>query len=205
MYNFVNIAKAREFSTEKAESREFKRSLPDVRTAFHAINWRVQYPITIQNEDLRQAFTNADGVTDLITRVVQSVYTAAEYDEYLLFKYLIIKGVNNGQIKPVSVGASADLATLAPKFRGISNKLQFIKTDYNLAGVHTSTPKDDQYIFMDADFNAEYDVNVLAAAFNKDKADFIGHLKLVDDWTTFDNERFAQITSGSDMIEEPEW
>lgn len=199
---FVNIAKAREFSTEKAESREFKRSLPDVRTAFHAINWRVQYPITVQNEDLRQAFTNVDGVTDLISRVVQSVYTAAEYDEYLLFKYLIIKGVNNGQIKPISVGASSDFATLAAKFRGISNKLQFIKTDYNLAGVHTATPKDDQYIFMDADFNAEYDVNVLAAAFNMDKADFTGHLKLVDDWTSFDNERFSQITAGSDLIEE---
>ena len=50
---FVNITKAREFSVEKAEAREFKRSLPDVRSAFHCMNWRVQYPITIQDEDLR--------------------------------------------------------------------------------------------------------------------------------------------------------
>ena len=41
---FVNICKAREFSAEKAEARELKRSLPDVRTAFHTMNWRVQYP-----------------------------------------------------------------------------------------------------------------------------------------------------------------
>ena len=39
---FVQIAKAREFSAEKAESRELKRTLPDVRAAFHTINWRVQ-------------------------------------------------------------------------------------------------------------------------------------------------------------------
>lgn len=45
---FVSIAKAREFSAEKAEARELKRTLPDVRSAFHTMNWRVQYPVTIQ-------------------------------------------------------------------------------------------------------------------------------------------------------------
>jgi hypothetical protein len=66
---FVNITKAREFSVEKAEAREFKRSLPDVRSAFHCMNWRVQYPITIQDEDLRTAFLSADGVQDLIAKI----------------------------------------------------------------------------------------------------------------------------------------
>lgn len=80
--------------------------------------------------------------------------------------------------------------------------LTFIKTDYNEAGVHTNTSKDDQYIFMDAQYNAAYDVNVLASAFNMDKAEFMGKLKLIDDWTTFDNERFDQIRAGSDQIEE---
>ena len=90
---FVGIAKAREFSAEKAEAREFKRTLPDVRSAFHTMNWRVQYPITIQQEDLRMAFTSIGGVEDLIAKIVEAVYTAAEYDEYLLFKYLIINAV----------------------------------------------------------------------------------------------------------------
>jgi hypothetical protein len=55
---------------------------------------------------------------------------------------------------------------------------------------------------MDSTFNAQYDVNVLASAFNMDKADFMGRLHLIDDWTTFDNERFDEIRAGSDMIEE---
>ena len=66
---FVNIAKAREFSVEKAEAREFKRTLPDVRSAFHTINWRVQYPVTIQDEDLRLAFLSMDGVQNLISKI----------------------------------------------------------------------------------------------------------------------------------------
>ena len=57
---FVNIAKAREFSVEKAAAREFKRTLPDVRSAFHCMNWKVQYPVTIQDEDLRMAFQGAE-------------------------------------------------------------------------------------------------------------------------------------------------
>ena len=76
-----------------------------------------------------------------------------------------------------------------------------MKTEYNEEGVHTFTPKDDQYIFMSSGFNADYDVDVLASAFNMGKADFMGHLQLIDDWTTFDNERFSEIVANTDMIE----
>lgn len=198
---FVNICKAREFSAEKAEARELKRSLPDVRTAFHAMNWRVQYPITIQDEELRMAFLSANGVQDLIARIVDAVYTSAEYDEFLLFKYLMIKGIAKGKLYPVGFDTS-DIKNAAKVFRGTSNKLQFMSNKYNAEGVTTTTPKADQIIFMDAEFNAQYDVDVLASAFNMDKAEFMGRLYLIDDWTTFDNERFDIIRGASDMIEE---
>lgn len=197
---FVGIAKAREFSVEKAEQRELKRTLPDVKSAFHVMNWRVQYPVTIQDEDLRMAFRSMGGVQDLIAKIVDAVYTAAEYDEYLLFKYLLIKAIAKGKAYPVAV--TTDIKDAAVKFRGFSNALTFMKNDYNASGVTTSTPKADQYIFMDSMFNAQYDVDVLSAAFNMDKAEYTGKLKLIDDWSTFDNERFEVIRADSDMIEE---
>lgn len=197
---FVEIAKAVEFSAEKGAAREFKRTLPDVRSAFHVINYRVLYPVTIQDEDLRMAFTSIDGVQDLIAKIVNAVYTAAEYDEYLLFKYLLIKGINAGTIK--TIGAGVTDSANAIKFRGTSNKMEFLSTEYNMAHVHTNTKKSDQYIFMSADYNAQFDVNVLASAFNMDKADFMGRLKLIDDWTTFDNDRFDIIRANSTGLEE---
>ena len=197
---FVQIAKAREFSPEKAQARELKRTLPDVRTAFHAMNWRVQYPITIQDEDLRTAFLSAEGVRDLIARLVDSLKGGAEYDEFLLFKYLMIKAIAHGKMKAVTAGNTATDAAVA--FRGMSNKLTFMSNQYNASGVTTITPREDQYIFMDAEFNASFDVNVLASAFNMDKADFIGRLHLIDNWTEFDNKRFEEIRAESDMIEE---
>lgn len=198
---FVSIAKVVDYDPDKGEGREFKRSLPDVRSQFHIMNWRVMYPVTIQDEDLRRAFLSEQGVTDLIAKIVESVYTAAEYDEFLLFKYLIIKAVTKGQMYPVSVDDSK-MSNYATAFRSKSNAITFPKTTYNAASVRNNTPRDRQVIFMDSDFNAKYDVEVLAAAFNMDKATFMGSLFLIDDFTTFDNERFKVIRDYSDGIEE---
>ena len=199
---FVQIANVVDYSAEKAAARELKRTIPDVKSAFHAMNWRVMYPVTIQDEDLRMAFVSANGVQNLIAKIVDAVYTAAEYDEFLLFKYLIIKSVSAGKLYPVSIGDGSDLKDAAKAFRGTSNVIQFMSTNYNEAGVKTNTPKDRQVIFMDAMFNADFDVDVLASAFNMDKADFMGRLFLIDNWTTFDNERFEVIRAASDGIEE---
>lgn len=198
---FVQIANVVDYSAEKAPARELKRTIPDIKSAFHTMNWRVMYPITIQDEDLRMAFVSLDGVQNLIAKVVDSVYTAAEYDEFLLFKYLIIKSVSAGKLYPTSIGDGTDLKDSAKAFRGVSNVIQFMSSDYNEAGVKTNTPKDRQVIFMDAMFNAEFDVEVLASAFNMEKADFMGRLFLIDNWTSFDNERFEVIRANSDGIE----
>lgn len=199
---FVTIAKGVDFDPEKGKSREFKRTFPDVRSAFHTMNWRVMYPVTIQDEDLKQAFLSLEGVQNLIAKIIGAVYTAAEYDEFLLFKYLMIKAISHGKMKPESIGDGTDLKESAVAFRGISNLLPFISSDYSEAGVKTNTPKNRQIIFMDAKFNAQFDVNVLASAFNMDKADFMGRLFLIDNWTSFDNERFDVIRENSDGIEE---
>lgn len=199
---FVSIANAVDFSAEKAHKREFQRTIPDVRSAFHVMNWRVMYPVTIQDEDLRQAFLSMDGVQNLIAKIVDSVYTAAEYDEFLLFKYLLIKAISSGKMYPTSVGEATNLTNAAVEFRGASNLLPFMSSEFNEAGVKTNTPKDRQVIFMDAKFNAQFDVNVLASAFNMEKADFMGRLFLIDNWTDFDNERFAVIRANSDGIDE---
>ena len=199
---FVSIAKVVEYTPEKGNEREFKRTLPDVRSAFHVMNWRVMYPVTIQDEDLRQAFLSIDGVQNLIAQIVDSVYTAAEYDEFLLFKYLLIKAISHGKMYPVSIGDVTKPTNAAVQYRAISNMLTFMSGDYNEAHVNTSTPKNRQLIFMNALYNASFDVNVLASAFNMDKADFMGRLFLVDKWTSFDNKRFEVIRANSDGIEE---
>lgn len=199
---FVNIAQCVDYTPEKGADREFKRTIPDVRSAFHVMNWRVMYPVTIQDEDLKLAFTAEDGVQNLIAKVVDAVYTAAEYDEYLLFKYLIIKQISHGNTAEMQLPAGDDLKKHAALYRGISNDLTFMKSKYNAEHVKNTTPRERQIIFMDSWYNGQFDVDVLAAAFNMDKANFLASLYLIDDFADFDNDRFNVIRENSDGLEE---
>lgn len=199
---FVGIIKAVKYDPEKGSSREFKRTLPNVQSVFHITNWRVMYPITIEKQALKRAFTSADGVTNLITSIIDQVYRSAEYDEYLLFKYLLIKAISHGKLYPQPIDAT-NMNNVAVAFRGKTNLLPIDMTGrFNETHVQNNTPIDKQCIFMDADFNAKFDVEVLASAFNMDKADFIGKLHLIDDFSSFDNERFEAIREESTGLEE---
>ena len=198
---FVEIVQAMDFSAEKAESRELKRYLPKVHSVFHIKNWDVLYPITIEDEQLKKAFLSIDGVSDMIARIIDSVYTGAAYDEFLLFKWMLIKSITAGEMYIQAVNTAGDFDNAAIAFRATSNRLRFMSNLYNEAGVPNTTPIDRQVIFMDADFNAKFDVKTLADAFNMDKTDFIGKLYLIDSFTTFDNERLAAIIDESTQIE----
>jgi hypothetical protein len=62
-----------------------------------------------------------------------------------------------------------------------------MKTDYNHAGVHNFSPKSDQIVLINTAFDALVDVEVMASAFNMEKADFIGRRVLVDDFGGLSN------------------
>ena len=82
---FIGMANSYAYSAEKGAAREFKRSVPDVKSAFYSMNWRVVIPTTIQQNDLTFAFNSLDGVTRLVTKIIQQVYQTAEYQDFLLY------------------------------------------------------------------------------------------------------------------------
>ena len=192
---FVNIAKPFNFDPSEAESKIFKREIPDVRAAFHTLNYQKFYKATIQNEQLRQAFLSWQGITDLIAKIVDAMYSAAYYDEFNVMKYMIAKHILNGELfaSQVATVQASNMKSIVSQIKGISNGLEFMTTKYNLAGVATFTKKQDQYVIVNSEFDAVMDVEVLATAFNMDKAEFMGHRILVDGFGTLDNDRLAML------------
>ena len=190
---FVNLAKPFQFDPEVAEEKVFKREIPDVKAAFHIMNYQKFYKASIQNDQLRQAFLSWDGISDLIARIVDSMYTGANYDEFLTMKYTLARHILDGHIKPYAIDSvtAPNMKSIIAGVKGISNTLEFMSTDYNMAGVSTFTRKEDQYLFINAKFDALVDVEVLAAAFNMDKAEFMGRRILVDSFGALDNGRLA--------------
>ena len=187
---FVNLAKPFQFDPAVSESTIFKREIPDVRSAFHIMNYQKFYKATIANDQLRQAFLSWQGITDLIAKIVDSMYTGANYDEFQVMKYMLCKNIVRGNLYPVNVD-DTDIKSVAADFKAVSNDLEFMKTKYNVSGVHTTSKKDEQYLIVDAKFDASMDVEVLASAFNMDKAQFMGHRVLVDSFAELDTDRLA--------------
>lgn len=188
---FVNIAKPYQFDPNVAESTVFKREIPDVRSAFHIMNYQKYYKVTIQDDQLRQAFLTWQGITDLIAKIVDAMYTGANYDEFQTMKYMLAKHIINGHLYPVTIPTveTANMKAIVSTIKGVSNKFEFLSPKYNLAGVQTHTKKTDQYLLINSKFDAEMDVEVLASAFNMDKAEFSGHRVLVDSFGDLDIDR----------------
>lgn len=188
---FVNIAKPFEFNQERSETTIFKREIPDVRAAFHVMNYTKFYKATISNDQLRQAFLSWNGITDLIARIVDAMYTGANYDEFITMKYLLAKHLIAGNIyaNQIDTVSTENMKSIVATIKGVSNSLEFLSNKYNYNGVETYTNKSDQYILVNAKFDATMDVEVLASAFNMDKAEFMGRRVLVDSFGNLDNAR----------------
>ena len=179
---FVNIAKPFQYDPVTAETEVFKREIPDVLAAFHTMNYQKFYKSTVSNDQLRQAFLSWEGVSNLITKIIESLYTAANYDEFITMKYLIARVALAGGIAPITIPAvSAENArTIVTDIKSISNKWEFMSSAYNIAGVKNYANKNNQFLIMTSDFNATMDVEVLSLAFNMEKSEFLGHSVLVD-------------------------
>ena len=188
---FVNLAKPFQFDPAVAEETVWRREIPDVKAAFHTLNYQKFYKATIQNVQLRQAFLSWEGITDLIARIVDAMYTGANYDEFLTMKYLLARHIVDGHLTPVEIAPITpdNGKSIVTTIKAISNSLEFMDSQYNMAGVSTYTRKADQFLFVNAKFDAMIDVEVLASAFNMDKAEFMGRRVLVDSFGALDEDR----------------
>ena len=111
------------------------------------------------------------------------MYKSATLDEFIQMKQLISEWNENSRfiVEPITAVTDAASAREAMiKIKAVSDGMTIFNNQMNYAGVWTSTPKDEQYLITTPDFNARMDVDVLAAAFHMDKAEFAGHVIVVD-------------------------
>lgn len=181
---FVSLAKAKIYAPDVAEDEFMKRVIPDVKSIFHKIDYKNFFKVTVQRRDLERAFLSADGVYNLVDNIISSLYTGAEFDEYITMKQLIVEYANKGYFYEVQIPepSSTNIHDFVTQIKAYSNELEFMSTKYNPMGVPTYSDKSSQILLLDTKLDAMIDVNVLAAAFNMDKAEFMGRRILVDNF-----------------------
>lgn len=196
---FVDIAKPHQFDPAVAEQDWMKREVPDVKAVFHTLNYTKFYKSTIQDVDIRKAFTNASGVERLISEVIGSMYKAAEYDLYQAVRYLIGINIFDGMVTAVEVDQPTtvqNLENVVSVARAIRSELEFPSRKWNTMKVLNETPIERLRFFISTSLNAVMDVKVLANAFNMDKAEFLGKKVILPPWKDLDVERLDMLFAG---------
>lgn len=180
---FINICEPYNYDPEVAESQVEKRVKPDVEAMLYRINSQIFYKQTIEQVTLRQAFTSSTGVVNLITGIIDAMYTAMEYDERLAMKYILVQRILNGTMYKQIIPSNATSEQLITAVKTVSNLLMTPSRKYNSAGVLNYALKNDQYVFVTSAFDAQSGVEVLAKAFNVDYVQFSGRYIVLDDFS----------------------
>lgn len=202
---FVQIALPNNYNPDIAATEIFKRVIADVQTAIYRINVKTFYKTTINRPLLEMAFTTEGGMADLIGKVFTSMAAACEVDQMNAIKYLLARKILDGKIKtePIAEVSGADTEAnakaAARQMKADFENFFFPRTDYNEAGaINWVNNKDDVSFMLTTSFGAAYDIEVLAAAFNLDYANFMGRVKRVDSLSNID---FTRLNAFFDLPE----
>ena len=196
---YVNPAKARGFDINDFAGL-LQKYEAEVATQYLAVNSDLQYCVTITREKIRNAFTSWDQLEGLITGMINSLYNGAYITRYNQTKGLPLAAFKGQAVKYEVITDPTNETTaknLVRKMRADYSKFQIPSTRYNAwsdvkgAGsfaLKTWSDPEDIIVMISADIEALLDVEVLAAAFNMTKAEFLGRVIVVDDFSQYNDD-----------------
>lgn len=153
-----------------------KMHRPEVEQAFHTMNRQDQYPITINQPEVRQAFTSEYGLNELVAGILAAPINSDEWDEFNIMKNLLAEYEKRWGFFKVQVAEPDDETTakaLLRQLRAFKGKLQFPSTLYNagVVDIPTFAKPEELVLFVTPEADAAIDVEALAQLFNLDKAE----------------------------------
>lgn len=187
---YVNPAQARKYNVNDFAGL-LQKYESSVKVQYLAKNQDVQYCVSITRPSLKKAFTSWTDLERFIDELANSLYNGLYIDDFKLTKGLVASAYTNGvgQIRVVSDPTASDSYAKAfiKKLRTDFLNMGLPSIEYNAYTkitdgdyVQTWTRPEDIVLLIRNDVLATTDVDVLAVAFNMDKADFLGRVIPVD-------------------------
>mgnify|MGYP004502950811 CR=1 FL=1 len=185
----ANLIKAKAYDPN--DTNVFGAEKPDVKAFYHSVNRRDRYDLRLNEDMLEEAFVQDGQLSGFINNLLALPQQSDENDEYLIMRDILRKVHDAEGMATIRVddmfatGITADekrvagegiAATLREHYLQMKN---FYNTKYNTAGMLVTS--DDLVLLGTPRFFANFDVSVLAAAFNMDRANFIADRTVVID------------------------
>ena len=185
----------------------------DIKAEYTEINFDVQYPVTIIRKELEKAFVSWGDFESFLMGISTSLYNGAYIDDYKYTKKLITNAyVNNAvQMETISfagaVPTKAELESLTARLRQAYLDFMVPSTKFNawkkVGGYGRSivswSKPENIVVFVSNKMASILDVNVLANAFNIDKADLMGRVYYVEDFDILDDNGNV-VVDGSKIV-----
>lgn len=189
---YANFIKGKAF--DASGSTLLTRTLPDVKTVYHRMNYKMQYPITVSREQLSKAFMSEEALEKFISNVINTLYNSAELDEFANIKQLIKSAFDKNAMKVVDVvdplASDANAKKFIKSVKTVSGLMTFPNADWNgyltaqttdTKAITTFSRKNEQILIIDTATDIGLSVDVLASIFNMSVAEFNDTRKIVID------------------------
>lgn len=179
-----NWIKAHSYDDENETLLKLHR--PEAQVWYHSQNRRDQYPISVNPDELRTAFTEEYGLNNLVAAIMQSPINSDEYDEYRIMLNLIAEyedkwGFYKHKLSayPTDDATGKEFLTALQTYGG---KLRFPSALYSGTDIPVFASSDELVLIITPEAQASLNVNTLAAVFNVDLAKVNYRVVLVDEF-----------------------
>lgn len=214
---YVNPAKGRKYNVNDFAGL-LQKYEADVKVQYMTLNSDLQYPVTVTRHDLKKAFTSWENLDRFIDQLSNSLYNGAYIGEYRYTKNLVGSAYSYGGVQVEVVDAIESEATakaFVKKVRNLFLNFQTPSTEFNawakVGGegnpITTWSNPEDIIVILRNDVRTEIDVDVLASAFNIDKATLMGNIITVDNFDIVDDEGVKRFDGANilGMIADKSW
>ena len=164
---------------------------PPVKTEYYSRNFAKKYKISISDAQLRTAFMNANGLQNLINQVLVVPTNSRNFDDFQMIKGLL----GNASTKEVTLSTGYKAATddkkakeLTKKVRALVDRFGMMGNVFNIQGVNTFTNPQNIVIITTPEVGAMLDVELLATAFNMEKAEMGRRIVKIDSFQKYDEK-----------------
>ena len=199
---FTNPAKGRKYNVNDFAGL-LQKYEADTKVQYLTVNSDLQYPVTVSRHALKKAFTSWADLDRFIDQLSNSLYNGAYIGEFAQTKNLVASAYAYGGVRVQTVSAVSDDATakaFVKKCRNLFLDFQVPSTSFNAWAqvdgsgdpITTWTAPEDIVLILRNSVRTEIDVDVLASAFNMDKATLMGNILTVDNsyfWLRCEQER----------------
>lgn len=193
---FVNLAEPHQYDEleDLDDWHMLKTEKPEIDASYYHVNYEIYYKQTIIRREVKRAFLSQSGVSDLLDRIINTMYVAYAMDEYLIMMYLLAKGYINKTI-PTFYADSTNIPVFMGATRGVSGAMTLPSTRYNYAGVENSTEISREVVLINPWFEGQLDAESLAYAFNSGKADFLQKRVVINGFNEINYTRLKKLLS----------